>query len=580
MIDQVLPPYEWGKAESGRDVATWTVIAVLVAVCAVGALLTVTMVPGPSGSGGEMVETPIPTGVWSGEWTPNMQPPVVAQQQQVRALMWVGAGTSGLLAGLCFLVVAALWAQRLRLRRDEHFVHWAVGANRWQLFSRLLGEARLWVVLVGVATALGVASVVAVIEHTFPGSVNVSANARASLIVLTGFAVLLGRWETLAALGPVRFSGFRAYELLGSPWLVGAVGVAILSGVGLLAVHAPYDGFANSERDGLVIQASLAGLTEEARRQELGDLTERLSATGERIGLTSTGALRGAGHKDAVSTECGRCFEGLMLMPIKHVRADVHAVAQDTFTHLGIQVIRGRDFDNRLDGGAPSVAIVSRALANRHFERGEALGRRVRVGYGDWLMVVGVVEDATDVRHPAEYAVYVPVAQAAPSEVEVLLPQSENASLLFTELGAWGGAVAGPRSRAQVFAVHGWFRRLLAVLGAVAMLILAVGLWVAATNEANATRFEVGLRRAVGGRQRDIRRFYVGFLASRLGAALLAGAWLSLFLGAGLERAYGAIPQFDVPVSAAAGAWVCLIYLGGSIQPFRRACRAPLMENL
>jgi hypothetical protein len=104
--------------------------------------------------------------------------------------------------------------------------------------------------------------------------------------------------------------------------------------------------------------------------------------------------------------------------------------------------------------------------------------------------------------------------------------------------------------------------------------------WVAASNEADATWFEVGLRRAVGARQVDLRRHYVGWLARRLALVTLGGAWLSLFLGAGLSKAYGAIPQVDGPVLAVATTCVALMYCVGSFPSFRRAYRAPVMESL
>jgi len=48
--------------------------------------------------------------------------------------------------------------------------------------------------------------------------------------------------------------------------------------------------------------------------------------------------------------------------------------------------------------------------------------------------------------------------------------------------------------------------------------------------------------------------FYASFAARRILAALAAGAWLSLFLGAGLAEAYGSIPQIDWTVWGAAAA--------------------------
>jgi hypothetical protein len=269
-----------------------------------------------------------------------------------------------------------------------------------------------------------------------------------------------------------------------------------------------------------------------------------------------------------------------MPMPIQNVRAEVHAVGQDTFPHLGLQVIRGRDFDNRADVGPPSVAIVSEALANRRFERGQALGRRIRIGDGEWLTVVGVARDALDVRGAFEYAVYVPVTQALPSEVEILAGGAAPAGEVSRVMAERTAPVSSPRSMSQVFAVHRWFRLLLMSLGALAMLVLGAGLWVSAANEARSTRFEMGLRRAVGAGMGDLRGYVARFLARRIVIVVGTGVWLSLFLAAGLERAYGAIPPIDGVGLTVALAWVLLAYLLGALPIFTRVIRSPLMRNL
>jgi len=571
-------PYEWGRSRARSDVPTWLAIVALAATCATVATLAFALLPA---SGGGLAEAPIPAGSWTLDWSPTVELPTVQQRYQLLALRYAGAGTSGLLAVLCALIVAALWGQRLRLRREVHFAHWAVGANRSQLLARLWGESRIWVAAVAVTSAVGVVVVAALVRRTFPGDVTMTVEARASLIVLAGLAVALARWERIASSGPIRPSGFRAYDLLGSPTVIGVVGVATLCGVGLLTTHLPYADLAALPTDDAVVGVSLEGVPETTRGRVVLDLLGALADAPAAVGLASAGAVRGAGRTDTVATECGHCVEGLMPMPIKQVRAEVHAVAQDTFTHLGLRLVRGRDFDVRVDAGGPPTAIVSEALAGRHFESGQALGRRIRVGHGAWATVVGIVEDAADVETPTDYAVYVPVSQAMPTELEVMVPPSGGAmDVALAEVVRSGGAVSAPRTRAQVFGVHRWFGRLLTMLGITTCLALAVGLSVSAASEARATWFEVGLRRAVGARRIDLRRHYVGWLLRRLAAVALGGAWLSLFVGAGLGKAYGAIPQVDGSVLGWATAWVALLYLAGSLPSFRRARAAPLMESL
>jgi hypothetical protein len=222
---------------------------------------------------------------------------------------------------------------------------------------------------------------------------------------------------------------------------------------------------------------------------------------------------------------------------------------------------------------------VSQALANRHFERGQPLGRRLRIGESEWLTVVGVVGDRDDIRTRGDYAIYVPLAQARPTEIEIL-GDVVAATAAIADAGPPGAVLGPPRSRADVFAMHLWFRALLGALGVAAFLLLGGGLWVSAANEASATRYEVAIRRATGATRHAVWLFYAGFAGRRLLGSLMAGAWLSLFLGAGLAEAYGSIPQVDLGIWAGASLWVTATYLLGSAPALLGAANGPLLPTL
>lgn len=575
-IHTLRPPYEWGASEAWRTPATWTVLVATVVALAASLALT-SFLLGPSSSDRKLVEPPVAEGEWAIEWGRSVQPPAAEQARQVRALRRVAGGAAALVSALCLLIVAGLWRQRLTLRRAEHDVHWAVGARVLQSAARVAGEGRAWAAVALVVSAGATLLALGLVERTFPGDASAPPDVASTLIVLTGLAVVLVRWESLAGPPSGRADRGRLGELAGSPSVVGAVGFAALSGVGLLAFHAP-----TASPEGLrgaVVRASLAGLPPAAREDAIVTLADGLREAGAAFGLASAGAARAAGHLDGATTECGRCFEGGIPMPLKSVRAEVHAVAPDTFVHLGLAVSRGRDFDVG-DRGTPSVALVSRALADRHFERGEPLGRRLRIGESEWLTVVGVVGDRDDVRTRTDYAIYVPLAQARPTELEILVDVSAPAAADFAVAAPPGVELGTPRSRADVFAVHLWFRAMLGVLGLAALVLLGAGLWVSAANEAAATRYEVAVRRAVGATRGAVWRFYVAFAGRRVLAALLVGAWLSLFLGAWLAEAHGSIPQMDLGVWGGAGVWVTAMYLLGSAPALLAAAERPVLPAL
>jgi putative ABC transport system permease protein len=67
------------------------------------------------------------------------------------------------------------------------------------------------------------------------------------------------------------------------------------------------------------------------------------------------------------------------------------------FQAMGIRLIQGRLFNADDKQGAPLVALVNQKLADRFWPKGDAVGRRVRIGTLEsktpWVTIVGVVEN-------------------------------------------------------------------------------------------------------------------------------------------------------------------------------------------
>jgi hypothetical protein len=188
--------------------------------------------------------------------------------------------------------------------------------------------------------------------------------------------------------------------------------------------------------------------------------------------------------------------------------------------------------------------------------------------------VIGVVDG-----HDG-YAIYLPLAQARPTDIEILAAGSETALRPARDAAPAAAKIGVLRSRAEVFSTHGWFRRLLNAIGTTALLVLGAGLWISAANEAGAARHEIAVRRAVGATRRSFWTFYFRFAGRRLAFALAVGAWLSLFLGAGLEGAYTAMPRADWRVWCVVGSWVSIVYVLGSLLPMARAAKELLLGAL
>lgn len=585
MIDPVRPAFEVGAKDRRASHAVWPLLTVLVLACVACSVLARTMSP-DVGVGARLVEAPVAAGSWSIEWGRRDLPPSAEQASQTHALREVTAGSAALVALLSLLIAVGLWRQRVRLRRGEDYVHWAAGARRIQLAARLAGEAWRWAVFGLVFAGLLAYVLPFAIERTFPGRAEVPPGIATALILSTALTVMLLRSESRVGQRAAR-PGRSMRPIASSPAAIAAVGFTVLTGVGLLSRHAPGTRPAVGGEGSLVAAVSLSAIPAARRARAVTEWIERstttsISSAGGRmpLGIASAGATRGTGHRAEIWVECGDCYEGGLPLPIRTVRAEVHAVAADTFPHLGLRVIGGRDFDDHSDRGDPDIAIVSRALAARHFEDGVAIGRRIRIGDSRWLTVVGVVSDGADVRDPTEYAVYLPLTQAVPSEIELFGETSRATMAGWLGTAPEGAETTSLRTAAEVFALHGWFAALMRLLGGLAYVLVVAGVCLGSRNEARATVSELALRRAVGARRRDLHALFMASSAKQIAIAIVAGAWLSLFLGAGLNSAFGSIPQIDWLVWLRTGVLVGAAQLVGAWLPHARAARAMSVAGL
>src|SRR4029453_7057995 len=93
---------------------------------------------------------------------------------------------------------------------------------------------------------------------------------------------------------------------------------------------------------------------------------------------------------------------------------DFRSATPEIFAVLGIPVHRGRGFTTADGENAPPVVLISQSLAERYWPNEDPLGRRLKLGTGPWLTIVGIcgdiVHDWFDRRNYP--TAYVPYAQS------------------------------------------------------------------------------------------------------------------------------------------------------------------------
>jgi hypothetical protein len=268
-------------------------------------------------------------------------------------------------------------------------------------------------------------------------------------------------------------------------------------------------------------------------------------------------------------------------------------IGPDYFATMHIPVLAGREFGPDDDSAHTPVMIVNDAFV-QHFLAGRApLGIKVH-GWGKWFTIVGVV---TSVKHyrltdpPTPYF-YVPQRQvyrpeygytfvarsSGPADEAVRtmarVVRSADPTVPFFDAMPLTEYIRGPLQTQEAAL------QLLAILGGIALLLSAIGLYgVMAYAVAQRTK-EIGVRIALGAQRSDVLRGVAAqagpLLAGGLAAGLLGAIALSRIIASML---YG-VGAVDVTVLAAAAACMIAITLLATGIPARRAMRVDPMVAL
>jgi predicted permease len=273
-----------------------------------------------------------------------------------------------------------------------------------------------------------------------------------------------------------------------------------------------------------------------------------------------------------------------------------NVVSTDHFRTLGIPVLAGRDFAERDDLSAASVVIVNDTFARRYFgDPAAAVGRRVETPvYGqkamEWRTIVGVVRDIKYARlteAPRPYA-YLPHLQAFNGMMAVQARGRDGGTAtvdvirrhvraLDPDVPMMQAATLGELTSLGV-GIYDVTARALAIVGAVAMLLMALGIFGLVAHTVQLRTRETGVRLAVGAPRRAIVTRFVtrGMTLAMAGVAVGIGGALAVTRAMTVVL-YG-VSGSDVASYATASAAVLLIALVAAFLPaWRGACVDPLI---
>lgn len=512
--------------------------------------------------------------------------------------------------------LANLFLARGTARARELAVRVALGASRARIASHVLAESMLLGLAGGVvgfvASLWGVRLLTGLIRSAMPFWLTLGTDWRFILYTLglsIGVGLAFGLVPALRAArtdlneafktGGIGATTGRRDSRLRGALVVGQIALAIvlLAGAGLsikaFVVEGRVGQLGYNPRDVLTARLQLQA----PRYEDPGQVLLLQDQLIERLGMQPMVEAAAIEHPVFLNSFIGSStrvqLEGAAdPVPMGQGPGHGNAVTPEYFRLLEIPILSGRMIQRDDRAGAPGVVVLNHQAATMYWPGAEPLGKRLRIGDGPWLTVVGVVADVAN--HPFGRGpiplLYTAAAQESARPFRVMMRFHGDPVAAVATLKAVARTVDADEPVEDVMTLEAdlaqqvsplrFMAFLLGGLGAIALSLAAFGIYgVMSYLVARQTR-ELGIRVALGADATRLRRYVVarGIRLAILGLAIGIPAALGLtrLLRGGLFNVSSADPLVFGSVAvlltgiAALACWA----------PARRATRADPLAAL
>ncbi len=535
----------------------------------------------------------------------------------IRPSLLVFAGAVVFVLLIACANVANLFLARAASREQELAVRSTLGASRWRLLRQLLAESTLLSLGGGGAGILlafwGVQSL--------PTLAPAGKLPRMEMIRIDGWvlaftlslsfitAVLFGLAPALQAtrhcaresLSKGGRSLITGHERIRGALTISEIALALilLTGAGLMLnsfLHLRNVNPGFSPHSIMIMTVDLPDSTYGSANQIQAFHTQTLEELSRLPGVLASGAVDWIplGENLAMGTfqvEGGHRPRGFMV--------DKPCASPGYFRAMGIRLAAGREFTERDNGAAQGVVIVSQSVAQTIWPGENPMGKRISMEDdpkpGDWLSVIGVVEDVRQkgLGKQSDPAIYQPYLQvSSPGFLRHMTFVVRTAS--HTESVASGMravlrnvdknqpiSVASMDSLVAIATADSRFQtRLLGTFALMALALTIVGIYgVLGYSVAQRTQ-EIGVRMALGAQKADVLHMLMKKALVLISLGIVIGGAGALTLTRVLAKFLFEVKPSDLPTFAAVALVLSFSALTACYLPVRRAMRVDPMVAL
>jgi len=337
----------------------------------------------------------------------------------------------------------------------------------------------------------------------------------------------------------------------------------------------------------------------------------------ESAGLTSALPLTNSGSGSLFSIEGRRAPKSLEEVPVMQFRK----ISGDYFNTLAIPLIKGRYLSLGDTRDTLPVAVINESLARIHFPNEDPIGKRVWLGPPEELIppewippgmnidlkgfqftrwtIVGVVKDVlhNGLNRQGQPEIYVPNEQNGNNKIPdaarsmylairtTVDPLSLTAAVRrqvfeidkeqsVADVATMERLVATSLSQSRLSAL------LLAIFGAVALILAAVGVYGVMSYAVTERVREIGVRMALGATRRDVLWMVVGRVMALAGAGVLIGLGGALALTRLMKTLLFGVSATDPLTFAVIALLLTAVALLAALLPARRATKVDPMVAL